>query len=81
MKHLKKTWVRLFICILLGSLLAEIVHLRFGSDKLSNLIVFSTTVFSFSISTLVIRLTTKRKKLRTKRKENTFQNKEDILDA
>jgi hypothetical protein len=81
MKHLKKTWVRLFICILLGSLLAEIVHVRFGTNELSNLIVLSTTVFSFSISTLIIRLTTKRKKLRTKRQENVFQNKEDILDA
>jgi hypothetical protein len=74
MKHLRKTWVRLFVCILFGAILAEIFHVIFRSDKLSNFIVFSTTVFSFSMLTLILRV-------RRKKETTILQSREDILDA
>jgi ABC-type transport system involved in cytochrome bd biosynthesis fused ATPase/permease subunit len=76
MKYLEKVWVRILISMLIGSFLAEIIHIKKGymPVQISNFIVLSTTIIGFSLFTLILRL-------RKKKEDELQKSKEEILDA
>jgi hypothetical protein len=76
MNYLKKIWIRILVSLLLGSILAEIIHIikGFMPMQISNFIVISTAIFSFSVITLLLRL----KRIK---EQNLIKSKEDILDS
>lgn len=76
MKRLKKVWVRIFVSLLIGSIVSEIIHIQKGymPIRVSNFIVMSIAIFSFLVITIILRL-------RKKKEDDHLKSKEDILDA